>query len=223
MDRELQSGQSNGYFSTMRINLHWLCAAWSVAMTAFCAAQDGAIRAENFQDNLVHVSGQGAEIPGLDLRKVLTPKHWIGDDTVFAARAFDDTKWNALQKTEDSVVAGARVHWVRFHVLPDADLGSLPLTLDISTTAAVSAFLNGRSIVHAPVMPGKSSGVPLGDTLPRYPQRYGSTWTVSARYLRYGWKALRVSRWIVRGWRWNCGVQTPRTRHNASPCTTACS
>ena len=166
VDRELQSGQSNGYFSTMRINLHWLCAAWSVAMTALCAAQDGAIRAENFQDNLVHVSGQGAEIPGLDLRKVLTPKHWIGDDTVFAARAFDDTKWNALQKTEDSVVAGARVHWVRFHVLPDADLGSLPLTLDISTTAAVSAFLNGRSIVHAPVMPGKSSGVPLGDTLP---------------------------------------------------------
>ncbi len=150
----------------MLLHLRWLCFAALSFLVLSVSAQKGAFGTKDFREDETHVTGQGEEIPGLDMRSVGRPKHLMGDDSLFASRTFDDEEWPALYETEDSAVASTRVHWVRYHVLPEADLGPLPLTLDISSTAHSTVFLNGKPILHVPAVPGIATDVPLGDTLP---------------------------------------------------------
>ena len=91
------------------------------------------ITERDLRDKDASVSGQGFEIPGMELFKENRSRHWIGDDTAYAARTFVDTSWSKLDDSEDSVLAGATVHWVRYHFRAAEDLKGLPLLLNVES------------------------------------------------------------------------------------------
>ena len=128
----------------------------------------GPITERDLRDSHVSVSGQGSEIPGVELFDEHRSRHWIGDDTAYASRDLVDTLWSELSASADSVVAGAAVHWVRYSFLPADDLKGLPLLLNVQSRNGLTLYLNGREIVRSEPMPGaKGRLLPTADPIPR--------------------------------------------------------
>ena len=99
------------------------------------------------------VSGQGLEVPGIDLGDDDWVYHWIGDSAIYSARTFVDTTWQFPEDTEDSISPGERVHWVRYHLMPDADLKDVPLLLNVQVVGEFELHLNGRLLLRSAPLP----------------------------------------------------------------------
>jgi len=126
------------------------------------------IKEKDLRDANARVSGQGFDIPGIELLNEHKTRHWIGDDTVFAARSFVDTTWSQLDDSQDSVVAGAMVHWVRYRFQAADDLKGLPLVLNVQCRGGLTLYLNGHVLLRAAPMPeATGSLLPLSDSIPR--------------------------------------------------------
>jgi class 3 adenylate cyclase len=126
------------------------------------------IKERDLRDGNAPVAGQGFDIPGIELLNEQKTRHWIGDDTAFAGRGFVDTTWSQLDGSQDSVVADATVHWVRYRFLAADDLKDLPLILNVQGRGAITLFLNGRPLVRSEPMPEVNGALlPLSDSIPR--------------------------------------------------------
>ncbi len=125
------------------------------------------IDARELREETMEVPGQGREVPGLDMDNVGEPRHIIGDDPAFAARGFVDTTWMRLRSSLDTVVPGGGIHWLRYHLRPDADLKGTPLLLNVAATAVTEVFLNGRSLVRLSALELRRhpAGRPSSDSL----------------------------------------------------------
>ncbi|MEO8588973.1 MAG: adenylate/guanylate cyclase domain-containing protein [Flavobacteriales bacterium] len=123
--------------------------------------------ARELREETVRVPGQGREVPGLDLDDIGKPRHIIGDDPAFATRNLVDTTWMPLRTSRDTVVGDGRVHWLRYHLKPDADLKGAPLLLSVGATRVTEVFLNGRSLVRLSAMDLRHHppGLPSSDSL----------------------------------------------------------
>ena len=124
------------------------------------AAQSNSISLERLRDSHAQVEGQGRSVAAIDLVKVYAPKHWIGDDSLFARRGMDDATWPDLDRSEDSIVPGATVHWLRLHLRPRADLKGVPLMLDAGGNIT-DAYLNGRPVLRAASPSATNAGPPV--------------------------------------------------------------
>lgn len=126
------------------------------------------IKERDLRDGNAPVAGQGFDIPGIELLNEQKTRHWIGDDTAFAGRGFVDTTWSQLDGSQDSVVADATVHWVRYRFLAADDLKDLPLILNVQGRGAITLFLNGRPLLRSEPMPEVNGALlPLSDSIPR--------------------------------------------------------
>ena len=100
-------------------------------------------------DKTTEVIALGGDVPGIDLLEDASPRHWIGDDSNFAARGLIDSTWLRPVRSRDSIVPDATVHWVRYHLLPQARLRGLPLTLTVRSTGPFTVYHNGELLVQA--------------------------------------------------------------------------
>ncbi len=126
------------------------------------------IKERDLRDGNAQVTGQGFDIPGIELFNEHKSRHWIGDDSAFAARGFVDTTWSRPDDSEDSVVIGATVHWVRYHFQAAADLKGLPLLLNVQSRHGFTLYLNGRPLVRSEPMSNATGTIlPLSDSIPR--------------------------------------------------------
>lgn len=126
------------------------------------------IKGKDLRDKNAAVTGQGFDIPGIELLSEHKTRHWIGDDTAFSGRTFIDTSWSKLIRSQDSVLAGASVHWVRYHFQAGDDLKGVPLLLNVQCRAGLTLYLNGRLLLQAESMPDHSGpSLPLSDSVPR--------------------------------------------------------
>ncbi len=112
----------------------------------------------DLQQETTHVAGQGDEVPGIDLRRAGGPRHWIGADSSGAERTTVDTTWARLQRSEDSVVTGATVHWIRYHLRPKDELRDVPLLLNVQARCAFTLYLNGRELLRTDTLIGAQGG-----------------------------------------------------------------
>ena len=103
----------------------------------------------SFQQNSTSVPGQGFEVPGFELEGRGKARHGVGDDPAFATRAFRDTIWPYLHASEDSIVPGVGVHWVRYHVYFDQALREVPMILKIGSKFDIDVFVNGHKVLFA--------------------------------------------------------------------------
>jgi class 3 adenylate cyclase len=125
------------------------------------------IDARDLVDRSTPVSGQGFGVPGIDLSGERQARHFIGDDSAFAARTFVDTTWARASRSGDSSVAGVAVHWVRYRFLPADDLKGMPLILNVQAFGQVDVFLNGTRLLRSAAMPPAGGDfLPLTDTVP---------------------------------------------------------
>ena len=120
---------------------------------------------ERLWDKKAGVTGQGAEVPGIDLTVANNELHHIGDSTAFALRNYVDTAWASTAK--DSIVPGATIHWVRFHLVAGEGMKGRPLLLNIQVRGAFTLYFNGDQLLQA------SEGfkrIPWaqGDSVPRW-------------------------------------------------------
>jgi len=125
------------------------------------------INPEGLWDKNASVAGQGSEVPGIDLTAGGHARHHLGDSAQFALRTYVDTAWASASSTKDSIVPGATVHWVRFHLVAGEAMKGQPLLLNIQVKAAFTLFLNGEQLLHASDMHSKR---PWGrsDPVPRW-------------------------------------------------------
>ncbi|MBL7938327.1 MAG: hypothetical protein JNL43_03115 [Flavobacteriales bacterium] len=126
------------------------------------AVSDGilAIEEQDLREGTTAVADQGSEVPGIDLGDDEWARHIIGDSTAYAMHAFVDTAWLLPEDSKDSVVLGQRVHWVRYHLLPDSDLKDARLLLNVQVVGEFEVFLNGLLLVrsaHVPIDPDPAS------------------------------------------------------------------
>ena len=126
--------------------------AWSVAAQSI-TFNDTPERMLSFslrdvEEGTTELPGQGGEVAGIDLLDKGT-RHLIGDSAVYASPLFEDSAWTVLRSSLDSVVPGARVHWMRTWVLPDSALKGEPFLLTVAADDGFEVFLNGRSVVQA--------------------------------------------------------------------------
>ena len=160
--------------SPLRRTLLCYCALFALTAAAQTVRYNQAgggielIKERDLRDGIAEVSGQGFDVPGIELFDAHKSRHWIGDDSAFAARSFVDTLWSQLHGSEDSVVVGATVHWVRYHFLAAADLKGIPLLLNIESRNGFTMYLNGQPVVHSePMRTSTGSLLPLSDSIPR--------------------------------------------------------
>jgi len=127
----------------------------------------GRIDQRDLLEDNVKVSGQGSEAIGLDLEDKGRPRHHVGDDSTWAQRAFVDTLWKSLGRGQDTVVPGATVHWVRYHLYIAEELKGLPLEVGIETRAAFTLYVNGTRMASDAAGPEPQGIIPAHDSLPR--------------------------------------------------------
>ncbi|MCC7503548.1 MAG: hypothetical protein IT229_13530 [Flavobacteriales bacterium] len=160
--------------SPLRWNLTYLCIL--IVGTVFGQfvriTQSGGglelIKERDLRDGNANVSGQGFDIPGIELFNEHKTRHLIGDDPAYAARDHVDTTWSYLDDSADSVVAAASVHWLRYQVLPAADLKGLPLLLNVQCRNGFTLYLNGAQVLRsAPMATATGSILPLSDSIPK--------------------------------------------------------
>ncbi|MBP9080472.1 MAG: hypothetical protein KBF80_09505 [Flavobacteriales bacterium] len=153
-----------------------LRAAWLVVQATLALALPGQtirinsdtvdatdVNARRLWEGEVRVVGQGSKVPGMDLTDRRNARHWIGDDTAFAARTYVDTAWAKLGSSMDSVAPGATVHWVRYHILPDTSLKGDPMLLNVQVDGGFTLYLNGQFLLRSdprPVPHGKANVLP---------------------------------------------------------------
>ncbi|MBV6404332.1 MAG: hypothetical protein IT228_08035 [Flavobacteriales bacterium] len=145
-----------------------LCATRSVAQKVHIKPSPDAahVTLMDLEQETTQVSGQGNEVPGIDLDKKGDPRHWIGGDSTMAARIFEDRTWSRLNRSEDSVVTGATVHWVRYHLRADAVLRDLPLVVNVRSRCAFVLYLNGQELARSNAPAQAGSALATGDSIP---------------------------------------------------------
>ncbi|MBL8000440.1 MAG: hypothetical protein JNL05_00645 [Flavobacteriales bacterium] len=140
------------------------------------STKGGHIDLSDLVEETTDVQGQGEEVPGEDLGGVGKPRHAIGDDSTYAARAFVDTTWAYLQASADSVLPGNSVHWVRYHLRPDEDLAGVPLYLVVEVRGPFAIFHNGKELFWSSGTRYDNDGrlLPRSDSVPvhRVPVRF---------------------------------------------------
>ncbi len=166
------------YFSAMRSPLRWSLLYLCVLFASFAHSQTvrikqaggglELIKERDLRDGNAYVSGKGFDIPGIVLFNERKSRHQFGDDTTYASRDLVDTTWSVLADSEDSVVIGTSVHWLRYRVLPHADLKGLPLLFNVQCRSGFTLYLNGAQVLHAePMATATGSILPLSDSIPR--------------------------------------------------------
>ncbi|HRO39842.1 MAG TPA: adenylate/guanylate cyclase domain-containing protein [Flavobacteriales bacterium] len=124
------------------------------------------INPEQLWNGKTSVAGQGFEVPGITLSRGREQRHRIGDSAQYALRNYVDTAWASASATEDSVVAGATVHWVRYHLKAGKEVKGWPLLVNVHVNAAFTMYLNGKKLVQA-AAPGDLAWA-RHDSVPRY-------------------------------------------------------
>ena len=119
------------------------------------------------REESTEVAGQGLAVPGIDLADKGEPRHAFGDDSTYALRTLVDTTWLELEDAEDSIVAGERIHWVRYHVYADGELKDVPLLLNVQARSPFTIYINGRELLRSTTLPPIRSGavLPLSDSI----------------------------------------------------------
>ncbi|MBL0043076.1 MAG: hypothetical protein IPP33_01270 [Flavobacteriales bacterium] len=119
------------------------------------------------REESTEVAGQGLAVPGIDLADKGEPRHAFGDDSTYALRTLVDTTWLELEDAEDSIVAGERIHWVRYNVYADGELKDVPLLLNVQARSPFTLYLNGRELLRSTTLPPIRSGavLPLSDSI----------------------------------------------------------
>lgn len=124
------------------------------------------INAEGLWDKKTRVAGQGFEVPGINLAMGREQRHRIGDSTQYALRNYVDSTWATGSSTEDSIVPGATVHWVRYHLKAGKEVKGWPMLVNVHVKGAFTMYLNGRELLQA-AAPGDLAWTRY-DSVPRY-------------------------------------------------------
>ncbi|MBS1938776.1 MAG: hypothetical protein JSS84_13295 [Bacteroidetes bacterium] len=143
-----------------------LCGQGSGAPPSERRADGVLINPESLWNGKTSVAGQGFEVPGIDLSKGRDQRHRIGDSAQYALRSYVDTAWASASASKDSIVPGATVHWVRYHLKAGEEIKGWHLLVNVHVKAAFTMYLNGKKLVDA-AAPGDRAWTRY-DSVPRY-------------------------------------------------------
>ncbi|MBK6894582.1 MAG: hypothetical protein IPH00_16015 [Flavobacteriales bacterium] len=84
------------------------------------------------------VPGMGDDVPGLNLVKEGNGRLQFGDSIAYASSDLVDTAWQKLRSSNDTVLPGTGVHWLRFRFLPASLLKGQALLLGLGGNEKLS-------------------------------------------------------------------------------------
>ena len=117
------------------------------------------------REETVSITGYGNDISGIGLLGSRA-RHWLGDSSGLEARDLVDSTWVPYRTSQDSVLNGSGVHWVRVRLLPDASLRDVPLVLMVRANRPFEVFLNGRSLLKVDPSLAADTGTPRYTAVP---------------------------------------------------------
>ncbi|NRS94126.1 class 3 adenylate cyclase [Chryseobacterium sp. 16F] len=94
------------------------------------------------------VSPQIISIKNLEKEISLDQKYKVSkeDKAIFANPAFDDTSWQSIDISKDSIFQDRKIYWLRYYVKADSSVKNVPLNLEIFQKGASEVYLNGNKI-----------------------------------------------------------------------------
>ncbi len=98
-----------------------------------------AVKAWDLTDLSSKVPGMGDDVPGMNLMVQLK----VGDSVAYASRDLDETSWQKLSGSKDSIGTGTGVHWLRLGLLPDSSFKGRTVLLGLGGNEKLEVFLNG--------------------------------------------------------------------------------
>jgi len=112
------------------------------------------LNAWDLANGSAEVPGMGDNVPGLNLVKEGNGRLQFGDSIAYASSDLVDTAWQKLRSSNDTVLPGTGVHWLRFRFLPDSLLKGKTLLLGLGGNEKLEVFLNGSLLFNSYAGPG---------------------------------------------------------------------
>jgi len=123
--------------------------ATALLLSGLLAAQDDSssvnvltVNARSLTGISSKVPGMGDDVPGMNLMVQLK----VGDSAIYASRDLDETSWQKLSGSNDSIHPGTGVRWLRLGLMPDPSLKGRTVVLALGGNEKMEVFLNGAPL-----------------------------------------------------------------------------